>query len=649
MSDSTQGLTSCAACGTAFPQGARFCPNCGVALEPSARDSRGRGPLAARGDPLVGQVIADRYRILTQLGRGGMGVVYQVEHVHIGKLMAMKLLSGELARDALTLKRFQREAQAVSQLGHPNTVQIFDFGESEGLAYLVMEYLPGRDLATIIFSEGALPFTRVAKIGAQIAGSVEEAHQRGVIHRDIKPENVMVLDTSEQSDFVKVLDFGIAKLRALEPGAPETAKGHLLGTPYYMAPEQIRGDPIDGRVDIYALGALMYKAVTGVTPFTADMPMEVLTKHLNEPLVPPRKRAPERDIPLEAERIISKALAKKPEQRYASMAELRTELTRYLAAQGIEGATVPPAHVSLDTFATRGDIDGYEGKLRRASRFSMLGALLLSLLAGAGVYAWLKQRGERPVAGVEQEPNDEPASANLLVSDKPVSAQIGKRRSTTESDADVYRIEAAGERRVADLRVTPLPNIDLVLDLVEKGSLQPLLTVDTGGVGEPERIPNITLSADTYFLRVRGKVKAGEYPIENVSDRYSVALALAPPAVDGEREPNDAFEVAEPLPSGETRRGLIGWAKDRDSFCLRTSSPRELSLSGVARLDLVLALLDRRTNVGQKVDRNGVGEGERVEIPGSKAEREVCVTVSARDREGAEAANFDQHYQLALR
>ena len=647
MSDSTQALTGCTSCGIAFPQGARFCPNCGAPLEPSLRQAgASREPLGA-GDPLIGRVIAGRYRILSQLGRGGMGVVYRVEHVHIGKLMAMKLLSGELANDETQLKRFQREAQAVSQLGHPNTVQIFDFGESEGLAYLVMEYLPGRDLATLIYEAGALPFTRAARIAAQVAGSVEEAHQRGIIHRDIKPENVMVLDTSEQRDFVKVLDFGIAKLRNLEPSAPATQKGHLLGTPHYMAPEQIRGDPIDGRVDVYALGALLYKAVTGVTPYTADMPMEVLTKHLNEPLIPPRQRAPERSLPPEADRIIGKALAKEAAQRYASMAELRDALDEYVAADESEQAK-PSLRPPMQTLATRGDIDRYEGRLRRTSRLGRAALALALLAAGLGAYRFVRRRAEQPAASEEREPNDEPASANPLRPGAALGAQLGKRISTTEGDADVFAFEGA-EGQVADIDVSALPNIDIVLDLVERGSTQPLLTVDSGGVGEGERIPNFTLHAGSYLVRVRGKVEAGAYPIENVSDHYRIALALAAPAPDGEREPNDAFERAEVLLPNARRRGLIGWGGDRDVYCVRGSSAHELEVSGVEGLDLTLSSLDRRSNAGQRVDRNGIGEGERIALPASKEERELCVTVAARARDGAQVADYERGYEVVLR
>ncbi len=699
---STEALTSCAACGIAFPLGARFCPSCGEAVagraseapasaeprdpgseptvevpafakqpivETSERRSRAREerlsfpPLLLRdprpyeGDPLIGRVIAERYRILQLLGRGGMGVVYRVEHVHIGKFMAMKLLSGELASDPGTLKRFQREAQAVSKLSHPNTVQIFDFGESAHLAYLVMEYLPGHNLATVIQREGALPFARVAKIGAQIAASVDEAHRRGIIHRDIKPENVMVLDTAEQSDFVKVLDFGIAKLRDLDESGPATQRGNLIGTPAYMAPEQIRGDPVDGRADIYSLGALMYEAITGGAPFVGESPVDVLRRQLSEPLRPLRQRAPERDIPEQAEQILARALVKDPRGRYATMAELREELLHYLGSIGVEPAVAPePRPRRTEILATRVDVDRYERRLQRQSRAGAGLLLILLGVAGYGAYALSGVQLTFGAADMESEPNDTPGQANTLVPGRPLRAYLGQRLSKVESDADVYRIDLPPAARgraalqVADISVSALPNLDLMLELVEKGSARPLLVADTGRVGEPERIPNVGLHPGSYFLRVREALSGGRYPTENVSDSYTVAIHLGPAQEGMEREPNDGFELAEPLDPDRPLQGLVGWAKDRDVYCTAPSAAAQrVELSGVVGLDLALSYLDRRTNAGQRIDRAGPGAGEHVELPAAKLPRQVCFTVSAHDREDERRADPEHPYQIVLR
>ena len=192
--------TKCPACGTGNPPAARFCGKCGRAYG-------GQNLLEE------GQVVADRYRVLAQLGEGGMGTVYKVEHVQIGKPMAMKVLRAELAQEPDVLRRFHREAEAASKLSHPSTVQVFDFGRSEaGWMYLVMEYVEGYDFGKLIEEEGRLPFERVARICAQVAGSVANAHNVGIIHRDLKPENIMLTE-SPDGEMAKVLDFGLAKIR----------------------------------------------------------------------------------------------------------------------------------------------------------------------------------------------------------------------------------------------------------------------------------------------------------------------------------------------------------------------------------------------------------------------------------------------------
>jgi serine/threonine protein kinase len=289
-------------------------------------------------DPLLGRIVAGEYRLLKLLGRGGMGAVYKVEHLPSGTLRAMKLLSGELAAHHEVVQRFRQEAWATQHLSHPNTVQVFDFGESDQLVYVVMEYLEGHDLSSLIRAEQRLPFERVAKIALQITKSVSEAHELGIIHCDIKPENVFVL--SGDAEEVKVLDFGIAQLRDVdEPVEGESSP--LVGTPYYMAPEQILRGRVDARTDVYALGALMYKALTGVAPFTAETPMAVLDKHLSERLVPMRERVPGLELSDAAERVVLKALSKEPAERQQSMNALADELAACLAGGGPAAEAAP--------------------------------------------------------------------------------------------------------------------------------------------------------------------------------------------------------------------------------------------------------------------------------------------------------------------
>src|SRR5688572_10527755 len=231
-------------------------------------------------DPLLGRLIDARYRVISRLGHGGMGVVYKVEHQRMGKIAAMKVLHRELVSDKEVVKRFRREAEAVSKLTHPNTVQTFDFGTADGAMYLVMEYVRGEDLGAILRRDGPLAFRRAAPIFIQICAALAEAHELGIVHRDLKPENILVTRTKEGSDHVKVLDFGLAKLSEREEAAEVTGRGTIIGTPYYMSPEQIRGETLDHRSDIYSLGAMMYRILTGEHPFHAQTPVGVLTKHL---------------------------------------------------------------------------------------------------------------------------------------------------------------------------------------------------------------------------------------------------------------------------------------------------------------------------------------------------------------------------------
>jgi len=651
---------ACPACERANAVDARFCAGCGLQL---MRDSEAPESLESVADPLIGRVIADRYKILTLLGRGGMGVVYKVEHVHIGKLMAVKLLHGELARDRDTVKRFRREAEAASRLSHPNTVQIFDFGRDQGLMYLVMEFLEGRDFGWLIQHEGPLAFTRVARICAQVCASTAEAHAKGVIHRDLKPENVMVIQGRERPDMVKVLDFGLAKLRHQDAGHSLTRAGSIIGTPYYMAPEHIRGDEVDPRADVYSMGAVMYKAVAGVPPFWASTPMGVLTKHLTDDLVPPSERSSRRDLPPEADAIIMRAMQREADDRYQHMDELRHDLSAYLASVGEEmsdsslsfpvGAspvTSPSGRRMVVQVATRSDVDFYE---RRIKRKGWVG-LLLFIMALAGLSAagvWLYQhRPAETVTAAESEPNSTLDSANLLPRGVTLSGQIGRRQSIRAGDEDIYRIEnPGGRRRPLTLEVTALPNIDMSVDIVKAGVETPVLIANSGGVGRAERVPNFPLNGSVYYLRVRERRMTGSMPTENISDRYSISWDYAEIADGDEEEINDSLELAGSIdPSGRVR-GWIGWAGDIDIYCLTGSASNVVAVvDGVANLDLVLRVVDRRLSSSRKLDREGVGEGERSDPIESAVAGETCFEVSV-DTTASAAARADAANAYVLR
>ncbi|HEX9103889.1 MAG TPA: serine/threonine-protein kinase, partial [Polyangia bacterium] len=284
--------------------------------------------LPENGDPYVGKTIADRYRVLSKLGEGGMGVVYLAEHVFIEKRVALKVLSEDFARKADLVARFMQEAKAASKIGHEHIVDITDFGETaSGSVFFAMEFLDGMDLAGHIKSGGAMPFARAKHIINQICRALGAAHAKGIIHRDLKPENVYLVTREGRADFVKVLDFGIAKMSGLDEGGSRlTRTGMIFGTPEYMSPEQARGDKPDHRVDIYAAGCILYEMLTGDVPFHAETFMGVLTKHMFENPQPPSQRNPAANIPPDVEEVCLKALAKDRDQRFQTMKEMALAL-----------------------------------------------------------------------------------------------------------------------------------------------------------------------------------------------------------------------------------------------------------------------------------------------------------------------------------
>ncbi|AKF07941.1 serine/threonine-protein kinase [Sandaracinus amylolyticus] len=650
---------ACPRCARPNPHDARYCAGCGHRF---LGDDAEPEPMA---DPLVGRTLADRYRIEQMIGRGGMGVVYRVEHVRIGKLMAMKLLHGELSREKDVMRRFRREAEAASKLDHPSTVQVFDFGHADGLTYLVMELLGGKDLGAIVEHEGPLPFARVARIAAQIAGSVAQAHARGIVHRDLKPENVRVLHhEAGEGELVKVMDFGLAKLREHDDaaGASITRAGLIVGTPYYMAPEQIRGDGAEPRSDVYALGALMYKCLTGVPPFYAPTPVGVLTKHLTEPVVPPSARGPRRDLPPEADAIVLRALAKEPGDRPASMEALRDELLAWLRAEGedtgafAERATLPAIETDSGRrvqVATRSDVDRYERSLRAQSwALQAIGvAAIAAVIAGA---AFAYRSASATVATTsratsELEPNDGPAQASELPEGRELAGQLGRRMDAEHSDADVWSLDnAAGRGRAVAIDFSGLPNMDTVLEVFRAGQSEPLLVVDGAGIGGAERVPNLVLVDPRYFVRVREQWLPGRHPTENVSDAYRLRWSYVEPAPGDEREVNDTISLAEELPLGSARQGFVGWSGDADVFCVGADAPEALAiLEPVPRLDLVLRVEERHLGTSRTIDASGASGGEQVAL--SDVRRgSTCLVISARDGEGAASSDPRERWSLRV-
>ena len=280
-------------------------------------------------DPLIGTSIDGRYVIEKVLGEGGMGMVYRARHAVLDKPLAIKVLKPSVSRNEEVMERFRREAQAASSIGSPHICDVSDFGAlPDGSTYFVMEFLDGPSLGKAM-EDGAMPTEQVARIGTQLCDALGAAHNRGIVHRDLKPDNVHLVKKGNRDDFVKVLDFGIAKV-ATNNDSKLTQAGQVFGTPHYMSPEQCAGHEVDHRTDIYALGVILYEMACGKVPFDADNLMGLLTKHVYEQPIPLRQMAPNQNIDPGLEAVIMRCLHKNPDGRHPTMADLKGDLERVL-------------------------------------------------------------------------------------------------------------------------------------------------------------------------------------------------------------------------------------------------------------------------------------------------------------------------------
>jgi serine/threonine-protein kinase len=323
----------CPRCFTRFPDGERFCLHDSAILVEEEDIAR------------LGTSIGN-YRLDKILGRGGMGTVYSGEHIYIKKPVAVKVLHPQFARYQEAIHRFLREARAATSINHANIVDVTDFGIlADGPVYFVMEFLDGKSLEDLIEKEGAVELHRALNVANQIALALEAAHAVGVIHRDLKPDNIMLLkkpgrrdlvrmapdqswitEREESYDFVKVLDFGIAKVLVQDELLAETVQGAVFGTPEYMSPEAARGEDVDQRADVYSLGVILFDMLCGRPPFEAPQSSEVLAMHINSNPPSPREFAPHREITEMAEAVILRAMQKDPNRRFQNMSEFRRDL-----------------------------------------------------------------------------------------------------------------------------------------------------------------------------------------------------------------------------------------------------------------------------------------------------------------------------------
>jgi len=333
----------------------KFCPVCGETFGPEEEQCPTDGArllLAAEEASLLGETLDGRYEIRDVLGEGGMGIVYLAHQPTMDRDVAVKVLHPYYSKDKEALQRFLREARAASKLRHPNTIRVFDFGQtSDGLLYMVLEILRGRALADIIDNDGAIHYSDAIDIAVQVCDALSEAHEQGIVHRDLKPDNIHIEQAHGRPNHVKLLDFGIARM---ESDVRATQTGAIVGTPTYMSPEQATGAaPVDGRADIYALGCIIYEMITGTVAFQGATPLEVLVKHLNEP-PPPIPADIQAEVPDALLELIDRTMAKRPEDRYESCELLRDALLQAEQAplQAAPQAIVTPGGSSTATFGT---------------------------------------------------------------------------------------------------------------------------------------------------------------------------------------------------------------------------------------------------------------------------------------------------------
>jgi hypothetical protein len=316
----------CPQCGNPCEQAHKFCPVCGFPVSELSRKTD---------DPLIGTTLPGGYVILDLVGVGGMGRVYRAEQKALGRTVAVKIIHPHLLGDESAHVRFITEARAASRLNHPNSVGVIDFGKNGTQLYLVMEFLRGRDLARVIYEDGPLAFKRIVDVLCQVLAALAEAHHLDIIHRDLKPENIVLEPMRTGGDFVKVVDFGLAKMKAEVTATNITSPGIVCGTPDYMAPEQGRGDAIDARSDLYACGVILYQLLTGRLPFEAESPTQVVLMHLSLPPPDPATVAPERDLPDPLVEVCLKSLEKDPGKRYQTSDEFAQALRDALSASDV--------------------------------------------------------------------------------------------------------------------------------------------------------------------------------------------------------------------------------------------------------------------------------------------------------------------------
>lgn len=390
-------------------------------------------------DPRIGTLVAERYRILEVLGRGGMGVVYKAKHEMMGRTVAIKMLLPQLLSDENAAPRFEREAKAASKINHPNIISLHDYGQVDdeiGTPYLVMDYIEGESLADVLKREGQLGVTRTAHIFLQVCDALAHAHELGIIHRDLKPGNIMLLQKDDEKDIVKVVDFGVAKMyEAGEEGEQQrlTSTGELFGSPVYMSPEQCQGVELTPQSDVYSVGCVLYECITGKLPLVGKTVLETIAKQMNGRPLPISEARPDLYIPEWLELCIFRAMEKDPKKRQANMRELQNDLALGLSTNTTSQMKALNNSSSIKLLAITPEQARAEAQKRTAAqrkatasggwmKWAIAAVVLVAVLAGGGFALSVMHQNkapQEPQRSGDEETSTQPAEKQPVAEKQP--------------------------------------------------------------------------------------------------------------------------------------------------------------------------------------------------------------------------------------
>lgn len=514
-------------------------------LYPASEERDGSAPPLRHIESYVGFVLDGRYHIESIIAQGGMGVVYLARHRLIDKYVAVKILRPELANNREITARFLTEAQAASAIGSEHIVNVTDYGElPDGATYIVMEYLNGLSLnQRIRQSNGPLPIPVVLDIARQIAEGLQQAHDANIVHRDLKPDNILLVTKAKRDDFVKILDFGIAKVQSSQNHT--TTAGRIFGTPHYMSPEQGRGQDLNHRTDIYALGVILYEMVCGSVPFEGENPLGILTQHMYVDAKPLSERcSPERVTPA-LECVVARCLLKDPAGRYESMAALDEDLRRLqnfeppLAVDYFKSLTDPPAYLVPILRLAQAPKRG-----RRAWGLALAGALLAAM---GGVYVSQNSAPEGAQTSAESAPQAsglELATVEVTIVAEPIDAHIFENEVELGVNPHTLRV-VPHETRVVTVRRPGYRDLVVTID-----GTQTRVEAKLKRIAGAEA-PRVNDAPPSASLATTVAAAVASMPSDKATAAPGAALPSAepdPPAAQPNAPPASAAQTSQPTP-----------------------------------------------------------------------------------------------------